>query len=65
MLVLSRMEDQSVIIGDDIKVMIVGIAGKRVRIGISAPDNVIIHREEIYEMIQKQKKKEISEGNIS
>lgn len=56
MLILSRNETQSIIIGDDIKITVLGINGKQVRIGIEAPDDIPVNREEIY--IRKQKKAE-------
>jgi len=54
MLILSRNESQSIIIGDNIKVTVLGISGKQVRIGVNAPDDVSIDREEIYIKKQKQ-----------
>lgn len=55
MLVLTRQEGESLMIGDDIKIQIVGVKGNQVRIGIAAPKDVQVHREEIYEKIQKEK----------
>lgn len=52
MLCLSRRTDQKIMIGEDIVVMILEIKGDRVRIGIDAPDDVIILREEIYNLIK-------------
>ncbi len=52
MLILSRRIDESIQIGDDITLTILDIKGKQARIGISAPDDVIVHREEIYERVQ-------------
>ena len=52
MLILSRRIDESIQIGDEITVTVLDIKGSQVRIGISAPDDVSIHREEIYERIQ-------------
>jgi len=52
MLVLSRKTDEALLIGDDIKVTILEIRGGQVRIGISAPSSVKIHREEIYDKIK-------------
>ena len=54
MLILSRNEGQTIFIGDDIKITVLGINGKQVRIGIEAPDEVAVDREEIY--IKKLKK---------
>ncbi len=53
MLVLSRYRDEKIIIGDDIIVTVVEIRGDRVRLGIEAPANIDVHRQEIYERIQK------------
>ena len=57
MLILSRNESQSIIIGDDIKVTVLGINGKQVRLGIEAPDEVAVDREEIYIRKLKQAEK--------
>jgi carbon storage regulator len=54
MLVLSRERGESVIIGDDIVITIVDIRGDKVRIGIQAPTTLPVHREEVYEAIQKE-----------
>ena len=55
MLVLSRYKDQSIYIGDDIVVTIVDVRGDRIRLGIEAPADVPVHRQEIYEAIQNEK----------
>ena len=54
MLILTRKLGETLIIGDDIKVSVLGVKGGQVRIGIEAPDNVSIHREEIYEKIMAE-----------
>jgi carbon storage regulator len=54
MLVLTRKDKQSIMIGDDIKVMVLSNDGTKVRLGIQAPSNVSIHRTEIYLEIQAQ-----------
>ncbi|MBP3530279.1 MAG: carbon storage regulator CsrA [Thermoguttaceae bacterium] len=54
MLVLSRYKDQSIYIGDDIVVTIVDVRGDRIRLGIEAPSNVPVHRQEIYEAIRRE-----------
>lgn len=51
MLILTRREGESLNIGDDIKVTILGIKGNQVRIGIDAPKDVQVHREEIYQRV--------------
>ena len=55
MLVLSRQKDESIMIGDDIEITIVDVRGDKVRLGISAPRKVSVHRKEIYEAIQREK----------
>lgn len=64
MLVLSRTKDQSIIIGDNIKITIVDVRGDKVRLGITAPKDVPVHREEIWLAIQKEKqsKQEQTQG---
>ena len=54
MLILTRRVGQTVIVGNDVTVTIVGVKGNQIRIGISAPKNVSIHREEIYERIRRE-----------
>ncbi len=57
MLVLSRQKDESIIIGDNIEITIVDVRGDKVRLGINAPKTVSVHRKEIYDAIQREKKK--------
>jgi len=52
MLVLSRHRDESIMIGDDVVVTIVDIRGDKVRLGIDAPQDIPVHRQEVYEAIQ-------------
>jgi len=54
MLVLSRQRDESIMIGDNIVVTIVDIRGDKVRLGINAPAEVPVHRQEVYEAIQRE-----------
>ncbi|HEY8463328.1 MAG TPA: carbon storage regulator CsrA [Bacillota bacterium] len=54
MLVLTRKRNESIIIGDDVKVTIVEVKGDQVKLGITAPKQVSVHREEIYLEIQKE-----------
>ena len=54
MLVLSRQKDESIVIGDDIKVTIVDVRGDKVRLGIDAHREVSVHRIEVYEAIQRE-----------
>lgn len=57
MLVLSRHRDEKLMIGDDIIVTIVDIRGDKVRLGIEAPQSVPVHRQEVYEAIQRENRK--------
>jgi carbon storage regulator len=56
MLVLSRKKDEKIIIGDNITVMVIEIRGDKVRLGIDAPREVTVHRQEVYEAIQREQK---------
>ncbi len=58
MLVLSRQRDESIIIGDNIVVTIVDIRGDKVRLGINAPTEIPVHRQEVYDAIQKENRGE-------
>jgi carbon storage regulator len=53
MLVLSRHKNESIMIGDDIVLTIVDIRGDKVRVGIEAPKHVGVHRQEVYDAIQR------------
>ena len=57
MLVLSRHRDESIIIGDDVVITIVDIRGDKVRLGIDAPQDIPVHRREVYEAIQRENQK--------
>jgi carbon storage regulator len=54
MLVLSRHRDESIMIGDDVVVTIVDIRGDKVRLGIDAPSSIPVHRQEVYDAIQRE-----------
>ena len=55
MLVLSRKKDEVIRIGDDIKIMVIEIRGDKIRLGIDAPAEIPVHREEIYQQIKRDK----------
>ena len=56
MLVLSRQKDESIVIGDDVEITIVDVRGDKVRLGITAPKSIPVHRREVYDAIQREKK---------
>ena len=61
MLILTRRVGETVMIGNDVTVTILGVKGNQVRVGINAPKNVAVHREEIYERIKREQQG--GEGN--
>lgn len=54
MLILTRRTDESIILGTDVTITILSVKGKQVRIGITAPDDVAVHREEVFQRIQDE-----------
>lgn len=56
MLVLSRHRDESIMIGDNITIVVVEIRGDKVRLGIEAPSGIPVHRQEVYDAIQRHSK---------
>lgn len=58
MLILSRKKNESIVIDDDITIVVVEIRGDKVRLGIEAPKEVPVHRREVFDAINREKKKE-------
>ena len=54
MLVLSRQRDESIIIGDNVVITVVDVRGDKVKLGIDAPKEISVHRQEVYEAIQRE-----------
>ena len=65
MLILTRRAGETVMIGSDVTITVLGVKGNQVRIGINAPKDVAVHREEIYERIQSEKSAEASAAQAS
>ena len=59
MLILTRRAGESLLIGEDVSITVLGVKGNQVRIGIDAPKEVAVHREEIYDRIQGDDDQEI------
>ena len=57
MLILTRRLGESINIGDNIKISVLGVSGRQVRLGIEAPSDVVVHREEVYVRIQEENQK--------
>ncbi|MDH3694505.1 MAG: carbon storage regulator CsrA [Gammaproteobacteria bacterium] len=53
MLILTRRSSQSLVIGDNVKITVLGTKGHHVRIGIEAPDDIAVHREEVYQRLHE------------
>lgn len=65
MLVLSRHRDESIMIGDDVVITIVDIRGDKVRLGIKAPQEIPVHRQEVYDAIKRENQGSSEDPNAS
>ena len=63
MLILTRRVGETLVIGDDVNVTVLGVRGNQVRLGANAPKEVAVHREEIYQRIQKENDSDISSSD--
>ena len=61
MLVLSRKKNESIVINDDITIVVVEIRGDKVRLGVEAPKEVPVHRNEVYEAIQRSQRQAVAD----
>jgi len=64
MLILTRRAGETLMIGDEVTVTVLGVKGNQVRIGVNAPKAVAVHREEIYERIKKEQEDEVVDAVV-
>ena len=64
MLILTRRVGEALMIGENSKIVVLGVKGSQIRLGINAPKDIMVHREEIFDKIQEEKKQEASDDEI-
>lgn len=62
MLILTRRVGETLMVGDEVTVTVLGVKGNQVRIGVNAPKDIAVHREEIYERIKRERTEEEESG---
>jgi len=65
MLILTRRVGETLMVGDEVTITVLGVKGNQVRIGVNAPKDVAVHREEIYQRIQQELPADNTDGNTA
>lgn len=65
MLILTRRVGETLMVGDEVSMTVLGVKGNQVRIGVNAPKEIAVHREEIYLRIQKEKEEQANQAGAS